>query len=77
MSSFARHRLRDRRSRLQSCEVAALLFGLFAASVHALNPTPDTEHGGALYAARCAQCHDKPAERVPTRLQLADAHPRP
>ena len=75
MSSCARRRPHDRRSRLRRRAAAALVSGVFAASLHALNPTPDVANGGALYAARCAQCHDEPAERVPTRSQLTGRSP--
>ena len=46
--------------------------GLFVSTL-VFAATPD---GQAIYTARCAKCHDTPAERVPSRESLAKRAPQ-
>ena len=52
--------------------LAALLLGAAAAARERLTGRDTAQpDGAALYGARCAACHDHPAERIPSRIMLS------
>jgi polyvinyl alcohol dehydrogenase (cytochrome) len=52
--------------------LAALALAAAALQSNAAGPAPaQSPDGAALYQARCAACHDSPAERTPSRIMLS------
>lgn len=72
---WARHRVH--RTMRHSALLAGLLAAgigaapLLAAPAESAPPTTSAPDGAALYASRCAACHDDPRDRTPPRIYLA------